>query len=124
MCVRFLEAGRTKQGKKYLGRNWKRNRKVIDLCLLPPCKLSKQANFVAKMWRNASNPILASDDPCNHGCLQEMAINWTQEAYPEEIAELLIEDSNGDDMEETVANNVMLSSDEESSNKDSNGNGD
>ena len=44
-----------------------------------------------------------------------MIINWTQEAYPEEIAELLIEDSNGDDMEETVANNDMLSSDEESS---------
>ena len=49
---------------------------------------------------------------------------WTQEAFPEEIAELLIEDSNGDDMEETVANNDMLSSDEESSDRDSNGNDD
>ena len=38
-----------------------------------------------------------------------MTINLTQEAYPEEIAKLFIEDSNGDDMEETVTNNVMLS---------------
>ncbi len=48
-----------------------------------------------------------------------MIINWTQEAYPEEIAKLLIEDSNGDDMEETVVNNNMLSPDEESSDRDS-----
>ncbi len=80
---------------------------------------SKQANFVAKMWRNASNPILALNDPCNHGCLPDMTINWTQEAYQEEIAELPIEDSNGDDMEGTVVNNDMLSSDEESSDRDS-----
>ena len=85
---------------------------------------SKQANFVAKMWRNASNPILALNDPFNHGCLPDMIINCTPEAFPEEIAELLIEDSNGDDMEETVANNDMLSSDEESSDRDSNGNDD
>ena len=65
---------------------------------------SKQANFVAKMWRNASNPILAWNDPFNHGCLPDMIINRTLEAYPHEVAKLLIEDSNGDDMEETVAN--------------------
>ena len=42
--------------------------------------------------------------------------------YPKVIAELLIKDSNGDDMEKTVANNDMLNSDEESSDRDSYGN--
>ena len=59
--------------------------KVIDLCLLPPCQTSlefhsKRANFVARMWRNASNPILELDNPYNHGWLPDMTINWTQEA--------------------------------------------
>lgn len=103
--------------------------KVIDLSLLPPCQTSlelhsKRANFVAKMWRNASNPILSLDDPSNHGWLPDMTINWTEEAYPEEIAELLIEDSNGDDAEEMVEDNDMLSSDEESSDGESDGDDD
>ena len=48
-----------------------------------------------------------------------MTINWREEAHPEEIAEVLIEDSNGEDVEETVVNNDTLSSDEESSDGDS-----
>eukprot|EP00112_Aurelia_sp_Birch-Aquarium-sp1_P007166 Seg1781.9 transcript_id=Seg1781.9/GoldUCD/mRNA.D3Y31 product="hypothetical protein" protein_id=Seg1781.9/GoldUCD/D3Y31 len=76
------------------------------------------------MWRNASNPILSLDDPSNHGWLPDMTINWTGEAYPEEIAELLIEDSNGDDAEEMVEDNDMLSSDEESSDGESDGDDD
>ena len=53
-----------------------------------------------------------------------MKINWTEEAYSEEIAELLIDYSNGDDVEEKVANNDILISDEESSDGDSNGDDD
>ncbi len=79
---------------------------------------------MAKTWQNAFNPILALDDPYNHAWLPDMTINWTQVAYPEVIAELLIKDSNGDDMEKTVANNDMLNSDEESSDRDSYGNDD
>ena len=48
-----------------------------------------------------------------------MKINWTDEAYPEEITEFRIEYSNGDDVEEKVANNYMSISDEESSDGDS-----
>ncbi len=98
---------------------------VIDLCLLPPCQTilklhSKRANFVAQIWQNTSNPMLALDDPCNPGWLPDMKINLTQKAYPEEIAELLIEDSNYDDMEETD----ISSSNKESSVRDSDSNGD
>ena len=79
---------------------------------------------MARMWRNASSTILSLDDPANHGWLPDMKINWTEEAYSEEIAELLIDYSNGDDVEEKVANNDILISDEESSDGDSNGDDD
>ena len=103
--------------------------KVIDLSLLPPCQTSlelhsKRASFVARMWRNASNPILSLDHPSNHGWLADMAINWTEEAYPEDIAELLIESNNGDDAEEIAENNDVSSSEQESSDGDTDGDDD
>ena len=103
--------------------------KVIDLSLFPPCQTSlelhsKRASFVARMWRNASNPILSLDHPSNHGWLADMAINWTEEAYPEDIAELLIESNNGDDAEEIAENNDVSSSEQESSDGDTDGDDD
>ncbi len=51
--------------------------KVINLCMYQTSLElhSKRANFVAKMWWNAANPILELDDPCNHGWLPDMTIN-------------------------------------------------
>ena len=98
--------------------------KVIGLSLLPPCQTSlelhsKRANFVAKMWRDASSPVLSPNDPSNHGWLPDTTINGTEEAYPEEIAELLIDVSNGDDARKMMENNNdILSPDEESSDSD------
>ena len=46
----------------------------------------------------------------NHGWLPNLTITWTGEAYPEQITDLLTdEDSNGDDAEEIVKTNDMLS---------------
>ena len=53
-----------------------------------------------------------------------MKIYCTEEAHLEEIAELLIWYSIGDDVEEIVANNDILISDEESSDGDSDGDDD
>ena len=53
-----------------------------------------------------------------------MTINWTEEADPEDIAELLVENSNCDNVEEIVENNDMLSSDEENNDRDSDGDDD
>ena len=57
----------------------------MDLSLLPPCQSSlelhcKHANFIAKMWRDASNPMLLSDSLVMHGWLQDMNIEWIKEA--------------------------------------------
>ena len=58
-----------------------KDNKIIDLSLLPPCQSSlelhcKRANFVAKMWRDASNPMLLSDNPIMHGWLPDMNTEW------------------------------------------------
>ena len=50
-----------------------------------------------------------------------MKIDWTDEAYPEETAEFLIEYSNGDDVAEIAANNDMAISDVASIDGDSDG---
>ena len=52
---------------------------IIDLSLFPPCQSSlklhcERANFVAKMWRDASKPMLLSDNPAMHGWLPDMSI--------------------------------------------------
>ena len=48
-----------------------------------------------------------------------MTINWTEEAHQGEIAELLVDVSNGDDAGEMMENNNnTLSSDKESSDSD------
>ena len=71
---------------------------------------------MAKMWRDASKPVLSLNDASNHGWLPDMTINGTEEAYQEEITELLIDVSNGDDARKMMENNKdILSPDEESS---------
>ena len=76
----------------------------MDLSLLPPCQSSlklhcKFVNFVAKMWRDASNPMLLSDNLVMYGWLPVMNIEWIKEAYPSDISELLFDTDVEDDNE-------------------------
>ena len=73
-----------------------KERKVVDLSLLPPCGSSlrkhvTRANYVARFWRNAQHPIMALEDPQFHGWLPNLNIDWIAEAYPDDVAELLVE---------------------------------
>ena len=45
------------------------------------------------MWRDASNPMLLSDNLVMHGWLPDMniSIEWMKEAYPSDISELLFD---------------------------------
>ena len=43
------------------------------------------------------------DDPINHGLNQDFEINWITEAYPEDLAELLVT-TNDDEEEEMMMN--------------------
>ena len=103
-----------------------KDNKIIDLSLLPPCQSSlelhcKRANFVAKMWRDASNPMLLSDNPVMHGWLPDMNIEWIKEAYPSDITELLFDSDVEDDNEyyetltDDLTNDLSSSSSEEES---------
>ena len=72
------------------------------------------------MWRDASNPMLLSDNFVMHGWVSDMNIEWTKEAYPSDINQLLFDTDVKDDNEydETVTddltNDLSSSSEKES----------
>lgn len=93
-------------------RTLKKKTKVIDLSLLPPCKLSllhhlTRANYVAFAWRQASNPEMVIEPPQWHGWDDECEYTWSDEKYPNDVAEFLAstssiscEDNNDDDIDD------------------------
>ena len=80
---------------------------MVDLSLLPPCKSSlekhiNRANFVARVWRQASQSIIDIEEPVNHGWLEDMSIDWLTEPHPEDIAELLLNEERETELEEEM----------------------
>ena len=64
-------------GRQIFWEKFHKENKIMDLSLLPPCQSSlelrcKRANFIAKMWRDASNPMLLSDNLVMRGWLPDM----------------------------------------------------
>jgi hypothetical protein len=92
--------------------------KVVDISLLPPCsdslrKHAARANYVARIWRRACYPIMAMEDPQFHGWLPSLATDWIEEAYPEDVSELLVERDVESDGECEEDNAYCSSSDDE-----------
>ena len=76
-------------------RSYSRDNKVIDLSLLPPCQTSlerhiRRANYVARIWRQASHPMMNIQDPQFHGWNEDLSTDWISVPYPEDISELLL----------------------------------
>ena len=68
---------------------------MIDLSLLPPCQTSlerhiRRANYVARIWRQASHPMMNIQDPQFHGWNEDLSTDWISVPYPEDISELLL----------------------------------
>lgn len=84
-------------------RKMSKEHKVVDISLLPPCSSSLQkhtarTNYVATIWRKVWYPIMALEDPQVHGWLPNLKTDWIVEAYPDDVAELLVErDEESDD---------------------------
>ena len=83
---------------------------VIYLSLLPVCQSSllkhiKQANYVARIWRQASTPILQHDDPRLHWN-EDLSVDWILEAYPEDICDLLVNNNDETAIRETSSDEV------------------
>ena len=90
----------------------------MDLSLLPPCQSSlqlhcKRANFVAKMWRDASNPMLLSDNLVMHGWLPDMNIEWIKKGTHSDISELLFDTDveNDNEYDETLTDDDLTDDD-------------
>ena len=85
-------------------RKMNKEHKAVDLSLLPPCSSSLRkhvtlANYVARLRRMAQYPIMALEDPQFHGWLSSLNIDWISEAYPDDVAKLVVERDEGSDKE-------------------------
>lgn len=73
-----------------------KEKKVVDLSLLPPCATNlkfhiMRANYVAFIFRNAKNLILDLDDQTCHGWKEDGKVIWDSVAYPDDVSEMLID---------------------------------
>ena len=76
---------------------FEKKKKIVDLILLPPCKENRRyhimrSNYVAYIFQHADQLILDVMDPGNHGWDRERKIVWSNECYPLNISELLLDD--------------------------------
>ena len=76
-------------------RSYSRDNKVIDLSLLPPCQTSlerhiRRATYLARIWRQASHPMMNIQDPQFYGWNEDLSTDWISVPYPEDISELLL----------------------------------
>ena len=88
----------------------RKNGKVPDLSLLPPCastlrRHSARAHYVAKIWKQACSPLQHIDSFSNNGWLPDGSVDWIERAYPSDVESLFIaavpendvNDDDGDD---------------------------
>ncbi len=80
---------------KIFWKNFTKDQRVTDLSLLPPCKSSllrhiQRANYVARIWRQSSRPMMQIDTPTLHGWKQDLSVDWVHEPYPDNINELSV----------------------------------
>eukprot|EP00112_Aurelia_sp_Birch-Aquarium-sp1_P025964 Seg893.1 transcript_id=Seg893.1/GoldUCD/mRNA.D3Y31 product="hypothetical protein" protein_id=Seg893.1/GoldUCD/D3Y31 len=92
-------------------RTFARDQKVIALSPLPPCQSSlikhiKRANYVARIWRQASTPTMQHNDPQLYGWNEDLSVDWILEVHPKDICDFLashddktaIRDASSDDV--------------------------
>ena len=82
--------------KKIFWRNYSQENRRTDLSLLPPCQSSlllhiQRAKYVARIWRQASTPIMEIEDPKYHGWQEDLTEDWVAVPFPEDITELLVD---------------------------------
>ena len=73
----------------------KKKKKIVSLSLLPPCKSSldlhiKRANYVAALWRQASNEEISEESADQHGWNPDFSLKWAK-AYPDYVYNMLRE---------------------------------
>ena len=87
-----LESVNELRGKLFWNR-LRKNGKVVDLALLPPCS-STRAHYVAKMWRTAKEPLQCLDSFQANGWLEDGSIDWIDQMFPESLEDLFTNKEN------------------------------
>ena len=77
-----------------------KEKKVVDLNVLPPCKNNLKyhiigSNYAAHIFRHANQPVLDIEKAENHGCDEEGKVCCSNECYPEEVSDFLLEKEHG-----------------------------
>ena len=77
-----------------------KEKKMVDLNVLPPCKKNLkyhiiQSNYVAYIFRHANQLVLDIEKAENHRWDEEGKICWSDECYPEEVSDFLLEKEHG-----------------------------
>ena len=71
--------------------------KIIDLGSLPPCEAvlrlhTKRVNAVAYLWRRAADPLVEFPPLEENGWMSDGQIFWTEDAFPDDIEDLLTDE--------------------------------
>ena len=80
-------------------RTLKKKGQVIDLSLLPPCRISlhlhtRRSNFIARIWRQADRDMMELEVPQDHGWNDDFSLEWPQDMFPEDVIKEIVTDSN------------------------------
>ena len=76
----------------------KKKGQIIDLSLLPPCRMSlklhiKRSNYVARIWRQASLEMMEIEPPQNHGWNEDFSLEWPEMIIPDDVIRAIEVDS-------------------------------
>ena len=82
-------------------RKFEQEGKATGLSLLRPCavnpNLIRRGNYIARIYKQASNLMMNLDDPTCHGWDGSYEAVWDENPFPEDLSELLIEEEKDDD---------------------------
>ena len=76
--------------------------RIQDLTLLPPCReslnlRSQRCNYIAKVWKSSLQSTIELDVITANGWTKEGDVIWTNEAFPSDVTDVLIDTEEGSD---------------------------
>lgn len=96
----------------------RKNGKVPDLSLLPPCasslmKHTSRAHYVATIWRQANVPLQSIGSFVGNGWLPDGSIDWIYRAYPANVEILLMQNASSEPADDNDDNVDDVDDDED-----------
>ena len=85
------------EARKHLfDRKYLNQKKVIDISLLPPCQSALKmhilrSNVVARIWNCAGERMVELPDLTDHGWHSDLTTKWIEQAFPNEVEEILLQ---------------------------------